>query len=84
MVGVNSTAAAGNRSAEIKTPAHENIKRQNRDAKAQQQAQHTAVISLTVSNTNKILREIGFRRALSSVSTAFPHPYFGNVGFVHR
>lgn len=33
------------------------------DAKAQQQAQHTATISLIVKNTGKIQKEIGFRRA---------------------
>ncbi len=38
------------------------------EAKVQKQAQHTAVISLTVKNTNKILKEIGFRRARLRVS----------------
>ena len=33
------------------------------DFKAQQQAQHTATISLIVKNTGKIQKEIGFRRA---------------------
>ncbi len=56
------------RSAEIATPRHEAIIRRNKDARAQQQAQHTAVISLTVRNTNKILKEIGFRRARLRVS----------------
>ena len=55
-------------SAEIPTPTHEAIIRRNQDARAQQQAQHTAVISLTVRNTNKILKEIGFRRARLRVS----------------
>lgn len=64
------TGTAGNkdRSAEIVTPRHEAIIRRNKDARAQQQAQHTAVISLTVRNTNKILKEIGFRRARLRVS----------------
>lgn len=38
------------------------------DAKAQQQAQHTATISLIVKNTGKIQKEIGFRRARLKVS----------------
>jgi hypothetical protein len=61
-------AANKDRSAEIATPRHEAIIRRNKDARAQQQAQHTAVISLTVKNTNKILKEIGFRRARLRVS----------------
>ena len=44
------------------------IVKQRQEAKAQQQAQHTATISLTVKNTNKILKEIGFRRAKLRVS----------------
>jgi len=39
------------------------------NAQSQQQAQHTAVISLTVRNTNKIVKEIGFRR--SRLKTVF-------------
>jgi hypothetical protein len=50
--------------AEIPTPQNgpNAIQERNQNARAQQQAQHTAVISLTVKNTNKILKEIGFRR----------------------
>eukprot|EP00551_Chaetoceros_affinis_P004309 CAMPEP_0203668256 /NCGR_PEP_ID=MMETSP0090-20130426/4937_1 /ASSEMBLY_ACC=CAM_ASM_001088 /TAXON_ID=426623 /ORGANISM="Chaetoceros affinis, Strain CCMP159" /LENGTH=2105 /DNA_ID=CAMNT_0050532651 /DNA_START=189 /DNA_END=6503 /DNA_ORIENTATION=+ len=51
------------RSAEIPTPTKESMMKHKIDARTQQQAQHTAVISLTVRNTNKILKEIGFRRA---------------------
>lgn len=39
------------------------------DFKAQQQAQHTATISLIVKNTGKIQKEIGFRRARLKVRT---------------
>lgn len=38
------------------------------DFKAQQQAQHTATISLIVKNTGKIQKEIGFRRSRLKVS----------------
>ncbi len=55
-------------SAEIPTPTKESVIKQRQEARAQQQAQHTAVISLTVRNTNKILKEIGFRRARLRVS----------------
>ena len=50
--------------------------KQKQEAKVQQQAQHTAVISLTVKNTNKILKEIGFRRARLRVSIVFPREIF--------
>jgi len=68
------TKSKTDHSAEInvpKTPTQEAIVRSNNDAKVHQQAQHTAVISLTVKNTNKILKEIGFRRARLRVSIAF-------------
>ena len=68
-VGTDSNSSNNNRSAEIPIPTHEAIIRRNQDAKAQQQAQHTAVISLTVKNTQKILKEIGFRRARLRVSS---------------
>jgi hypothetical protein len=41
------------------------------DARAQQQAQHTATISLIVKNTGKIQKEIGFRRARLKVRIVF-------------
>lgn len=41
------------------------------DARAQQQAQHTATISLIVKNTGKIQKEIGFRRARLKVRDSF-------------
>ncbi len=47
------------------------IVKQKQEARAQQQAKHTAVISLTVKNTNKILKEIGFRRSRLRVSFFF-------------
>jgi len=46
-------------------------KRRQVDAKAQQQAQHAATISLIVKNTGKIQKEIGFRRARLKVRAYF-------------
>ena len=64
-------------SAEIPTPKNGSIsiEEQNENARAQQQAQHTAVISLTVRNTNKILKEIGFRRARLRVRYVYVYVY---------
>lgn len=58
--------AAGSHSAEMPTKA----KRRIIDARAQQQAQHAATISLIVKNTGKIQKEIGFRRARLKVRRA--------------
>lgn len=50
------------------------------DARVQQQAQHTAIISLIMKNTGKIQKEIGFRRARLKVSNhgtiLVQHTYF--------
>lgn len=49
-------------------PTKLELAQQRKDAKIQKQNQHTAVISLAVKNTKKVLKEIGFRRARLRVS----------------
>ena len=81
------TAKAGkSRSAEIPPPIF--TVRSLEEVLAQQQAQHSAMISLIIKNTGKIQKEIGFRRPRLKVKHAiflvcqshispFPHADFG-------
>ena len=77
------TAKAGkSRSAEIPPPIF--TVRSLEEVLAQQQAQHSAMISLIIKNTGKIQKEIGFRRPRLKVNTCAIFLVHRIVSFLSR